>query len=157
MNTQELKDKIHELEAELKSFKSELDKELSKPKMFPQEGDTYWDYDTAGFVAECNALDSDGRVNAYRTKEEAEKARDIAFAKQRVKYAIEVANEGWYPDWSKRDDKYFIVNNTADNKLESIASTHYKQQQSYMYMKSKRMAEKILAEHRDDLELIFSE
>lgn len=158
MNTQELRNKIHELEAELKSFKSELDKELNKPKMFPQEGDKYWISTSLGDVICFTEYDNLDRVGIYRTKEEAEKARDIAFAKQRVKFAIECENDGWTPNWkNSKEYKFYYYKHFDPSEICINYFYTVKEHPNYMYIKSEEIAEKILAEHREDLELIFSE
>ena len=73
-----------------------------KPAVFkPKIGETYWYITMIGEVSddkwdECSV--DEFRLSAgliYRTKEEAEKAKDIQFAKTRLKNAIAEANEGW--------------------------------------------------------------
>lgn len=139
----------------------EVAKHLAKkePKIFPQYDKSYWAYSADGSVYNSTAGDSGGRVNAYRTKEEAEKARDIAFAKARLEHAIEVANDGWYPDWEDcYSIKYLFMLDTESNMiLISGYSDDDKMQPNWMYMKSRKIAEAILKEHEADIRLIFGE
>lgn len=96
--------------------------------------------------------------NVYKTKKEAEKARDIQFAKVRLRNAIAEANGNWTPDWNDDNTKkfYFIA-----NKTETCINIGYsfigKAHPEWMYIKSLNIAEDILAKHLDDIELILSE
>lgn len=147
---------MEELRAKLDELSAYAEKECKKPKMFPQEGDEYWYWDVSGYVHSAKAYNSNGRLSTYKTEEEASKARDIQWAKQRVAHAIAVENDGWVPDW-KNDNHLKNSIYLTSNMLE--AEYHYmaKTQPSWMYMKSKEIAEKILAEHKEDLLLILSE
>jgi hypothetical protein len=127
-------------------------------KMFPQEGEIYWRYDTDGRLVCGITPDSRGRVNVSRTKEEAEIARDIAFAKMRLEDAIKVANDGWYPDWEDcYSIKYSFMLDTESNIVLINDSRHYKMQPDLMHMKSRKIAEAILKEHKADIMLVLGE
>lgn len=78
------------------------------PEMFPQKGEGYWGYDQWGEVFTYTADDSEGRLEVYKTREEAKKAVEIQWAKQRVAHKIAVLNDGWKPDWTDQESKYFI-------------------------------------------------
>lgn len=127
-----------------------------KPKMFPQEGEKYWTFDSYGNVNINNTSDSNGRLNAYKTKQEAEKARDIQLAKQRVAHTIAIRNDGWIPDWNAdKDKKYHSYLYKGE-----LAITYYsysRQLPNNMYCKTEEIVKQIIAEHEEDLLLIFSE
>lgn len=159
MNTQELRNKVHEMEAELSSIKAQLDKELKEPKLFPQEGDTYWSLNYLGTISHITyGWDGGGvPIYCYRTEEEATKARDIILAKQRLKLAIEAANDGWIPDWNNSNtNKYIYYLEFSDNiRITSWVGSKY--QHAWMHMKSREIAEKIRANHKEDILLVLSE
>ena len=157
-----IEQKINKLEQELSELKQQTKNCMPKYWDF-KIGEKFYYIDIAE-VYSSEYVDSNFEKdlslsgNIFRTKEEAEKARDIALAKQRVAYAIEVLNDGWKPDWSigNGDYKYFIYNNNA-NKLEVSWVSYWKQQPNYMYCKTIEIAEQIRQEHEEDLFLIFSE
>lgn len=147
---------MEDLRTRLDELSAYAEKECKKPKMFPQEGETYWYYNDFGIVYCPIAADLNARLNAYRTKEEPIKARDIQWAKQRVAHAIVVENEGCVPDWkTDNNSKHSIV--LVYGRLEIDYHFRTKMQPDCMYMKSRKVAEKILAEHEADLLLILGE
>ena len=146
---------MEELRAKLDELSAYAEKECKKPKMFPQEGERYCYYNWEGNVTFTYTNNSNGRLNVYKTKEEAEKARDIQWAKQRVAHAIAVENEGWKAYWNDiKQFKYIICLNKGLT-IDRYWST--KVQPTWMYIKSREVAEKILAEHKADLLLILGE
>lgn len=153
MNKEQLQQDIEAIKSKLASMEQQL-KDCDKPKMFPQVGEVIYAFDSYGDILIGYAKDKK-YVNVYRTEKEAEKARDIAFAKQRLKYAIEVANEGWTPDWKDDNYKYCFTLYSGTIYIDHFLG--YKHQPTYMYMKSKQIAEHILKEHEADIKLIFSE
>jgi hypothetical protein len=97
-----IEDRIEKLEKELADLKLEVEKE-NKFKFFPQEGDIYWYFTNTGpNISKVKARYTNEELNqiGYKTKEEAEKARDIAIAKNKLKQIIEWKNDGWKPDWN---------------------------------------------------------
>lgn len=146
---------IEEIRTRLYGLSAYIEKECTKPKMFPQEGEEYWFYDWQGNVTSGYAADSKGRLNAFRTKEEAIKARDIQWAKQRVAHAIAVENDGWKPNFEVGDMKNYAICIHYGLIIDWYSSI--KMQPTWMHMKSKEIAEKILAEYEADLLLILSE
>lgn len=155
MNKEQLQQDIEAIKVKLASMEQQL-QECGKLNMFPQEGDKYWTYFGDGSIEWMTARKFN-YCNAYRTKEEAERARDIAFAKQRLKSAIEVANKGWVPNWNCSSIKYTFFYETNNNTLSITYYTFTKHQPNWMYMKSKEIAECILKEYKADIKLIFSE
>lgn len=124
-------------------------------KIFPQDGDIYWYYLTNGIIRSSRSNDSNKRINAYRTKEEAIEAKDIAFAEDRLKHAIAVANSGWTPDWSDmKTSKYYIYLDYKNN-LEIRHTSWLKFMPNWLCIKSMEAAKKVIAEHREDLELVL--
>lgn len=153
MNKEQLQKDIDELKAKLASMEAELNKE--EIKIFPRKGERYYFAYPWGKIGTEVAEDSNGRINVYKTEEEAEKARDIGLAKARVKHAIEVANNGWKVDWTISQFKYEIYLN--EYKLEARYPYHMKTQPDWMYCATPRIANDIIKEYENDLLLIFSE
>jgi len=154
---QELLDEQERLKQQLNKLSEKIDN-CDKPKTFPQEGDMYWYYENNGYVASTIAVDSEGRLEAYKTKKEAQKARDIVFAKQRIAQAIEILNDGWKPDWSSYSQyKYCMYKNTYSNTFDITTVVQSKIQLNYMYCKTYDIAEQIVSSHTEDLLLILSE
>lgn len=149
-------ERIEKLEQEVKALKVQLG--IENNKLFPQKGDTYWYSSAAGEIYYNVANDSEGRLNCYKTKEDAVKSRDIAWAKQRVIAAIEIANNGWKPDWEdKNTDKYNFTLNTNDNSIYTSVWRQVKTFPNNMYMKSREVVEQIIKDYEEDLLLILGE
>ena len=125
------------------------------PLPFPQAGEWYWEYSCLGHITGACPSDSEGRVTAYRTKEEAESAYQLQLAKDRLRYAILVANDGWVPDFNRSADKYLVFLNATT--LTTAIFGWTKHQPSCMYIKSKHIAEQLLSDHKSDWELVLNE
>lgn len=157
---QELQAQADELQKQLNALSEKIANCKDEPKMFPQEGEEYWFSFPAGGIERTPARSSGGRLNAFRTKEEAQKAADIQWAKQRVAHRIAILNDGWVPDWDNREAyKYYISRHfdTADIELGVGISASAKIQPDYMYCKSHEIAIQVIDEYPDDLLLIVNE
>ena len=109
----------------------------SKSLPFPQKGDCYWSMLCDGNTYKNTTGDNKGRIMAYRTEEEAEQAVKVAFAEMRLKHAIEVANDGWTPDWDNRiEEKLLFAYNHKREECRKEYWKHTKYQPDWMYMKS---------------------
>lgn len=96
--------------------------------------------------------------NIYKTKEEAEKARDIQLAKVRVRNAIAEANGNWIPDWNdKQLAKFYFSFNKAEDSIKIGYTFEGKIHPDWMYISCLNGAESILAKHLDDIKLVLSE
>jgi len=154
---QELLDEQERLKQKLNELSEKIDN-FDKPKTFPQEDDRYWYYNTSGSIFNDIASSSRNRTNVHKTEKEAEKARDIAFAKQRIAQAIDILNDGWKPDWSISSQyKYGIYKNTYSNTLDVSTAVQGKSLPNYMYCETYDTAKQIISSHKEDLLLIFSE
>ena len=155
MKTKELKAKVKELQEQLYILSEKIAKR-DEPKIFPQEGEEYWQYTKIGYTLAAIANDSEGRLNAFRTEEECIKARNIQWAKQMVIHAISVLNKGWEPDWDNySEDKYFIAYTEDRLILDCVATI--KTQPNYMYCKTVKIGKQVIRDYQEDLLLIFSE
>lgn len=134
-----------------------------KPAIFvPVKGEPYYYFNSDGTMRASSwdgcAIDI-GRASfgtAYKTKEEAEKAKGIQLAKVRLKNAIAEANEGWTPDWSSTSEcKYFFSYRAGIVDIDSNSILKHKP--TWMYMKSRAIANEILKHFHSDIELIVKE
>lgn len=90
--------------------------------------------------------------NYYKTKKEAEQARDRQLAIIRVNDRIDELNEGWVPKVNCRSyyiydyyNQYFISYNFIIQKDKILK-----------YTKTEEIAKQIISEMKDDLDLIFN-
>lgn len=136
-----------------------------KPVVFsPKADEIYWCVDLDGSIMEYHWNDCrTGKNilaygNIYKTKEEAEKAKDIQFAKVRLRNAIAEANQGWKPDWNNGNlaKFYFVFDKTEEQPYVGYIFAG-KTRPDWMYMESYDIAENILKQYEDDIKLILSE
>jgi hypothetical protein len=156
MTKQELQAQASELQKQLNKLTKKIANCKDEPKMFPQKGEEYWHWNQMGSIFSNKTHGSEGRLNVYKTKEEAERARDIQWAKQHVAHRIAVLNDGWTPDWSDiQTRKYFLAKDTYDLRIDH--NLFHKLQPNWMYCKTAEIAQQLIEECSDDLMLIFSE
>ena len=130
----------------------------------PEIDQKYWCIDLNGFIIEyCwvgNKFDKAvlDYGNVYKTREEAEKARDIQLAKVRLRNAIAEANGNWIPDWNDEQlTKFYFSFNKAEDSIKIGYTFEGKIHPDWMYISCLNAAESILAKHSDDIKLILSE
>jgi len=125
-------------------------------KPFPSPGDTYFTYGPHGVVEIQNSIDDKYyptlSISAYRTKDEAVKARNIALAKMRLKAAIAAANKNWTPSEGRYIHYFRIMDNTIQPTWSRIQA-----QPAWMCIKSEKKADRILKHYKDDIKLVLSE
>ena len=142
------------MELKLKEMREEL--ETKEEKQFPQKGDKYYYINTEGEINSSNASDSDGRFQAFRTKEEAQNFYNLECARKRVRDEIKRLNDGWIPDWeSLNESKYFI--RLIHNKISIDSYKYSKDLDNSMYLKSEDLAEELILTHKLDLFLILGQ
>jgi hypothetical protein len=141
--------RIEQIEKELALLKQEV-KEENGFKMFPQEGETYWYFSLIGTIFNFIGGTNITYTNAYKNKEEAEEARDIAVAKHKLKQIIEWKNDGWTPDWSNSEQlKYLFRSDYFFDFSKNIFidwDVSIKVQPNWLYIKDRETAEWILDE-----------
>jgi hypothetical protein len=147
--------RIEQIERELELLKQEV-KEDNEFKFFPQMGETGWYFSGAGMLFTFTGSINVPYTNAYKTKEEAEEARDIAVAKYKLKQIIEWKNAGWTPDWENiYKAKYIFYYTDKTIKIDSWCA--YKAQPNWMYIKDRKTAQWILDNYRDLVEIVMGE
>jgi hypothetical protein len=127
-----------------------------------EKGEKYWSVDSYGDITaytEDNDKTDDYRYltgNYFKEEAQAEayKARQEAIG--RVRLAILKANDGWEEDWS--DDtqtKWYILYAPLQKSFFAMYCNANKYSILLPHIKSKEIAEQILADHEADLKIIF--
>lgn len=149
---------IQDIEA-MKEKLASMEEELNKPevfKHFPSQGEVYYFYTSSGSICSNNASSDDLKVNAYETREEAEKAYNKAVALEKIKRRIIELQGDWKPDWTdKNKEKHYIQYCHYKRKFTPIYWFEVQQDASLPYMKNEGIALTIINEMEDELKLIF--
>lgn len=141
MNTQELNQKIANMEAELASMKALV----NKPKLVVNywqpdlnKGERYYCVNQIGNVKTEWANDASiKRYRIFKTEAEAQKYAEYIKAEETLRKAIAEANEGWLPDWSDIEEtKYLIMYDYKTLKLKIEAYCNSKSSPDFMYIKN---------------------
>ena len=149
---------LQDIEA-MKEKLASMEEELNKPevfKHFPSKFDEYHYYTPTGVICSITASGNDLKVNTYKTIEEAEKAYNKAVAIEKIKRRILELQGDWKPDWTNYIvEKYYIQYDHP--KRQFITSNWFSMQQCTLipYMKNKNIAQTIINEMEDELQLIF--
>lgn len=139
--------------------------EERKPKMGrwkPEHAEQYW-FRLAKGVPHTDRWADTARDegcyaigNVYKTQEEAEAASEKQKAIVRVNDAIDIANEGWVPDWSNLDEaKYGICYYHKEREFRTCDHYNVQRDNTFACCKSDEVANKIIAAHEADLKIIF--
>lgn len=142
-----------------KETEEKIKKACGQFKVRPEMREEYWFIDNDYFdthIWENDRMDNNcwNSGNGFFTEEEAEKELDKRRAIQRVKDYILRSGMYWEPDRDDSDEKYFFVSYEGETKIYSYFSV-VKYYSPIGYLKSKKDAEKVLADNKEDLELIF--
>ena len=143
----------------MKKKLASMEEELNKPevfKHFPSKGDEYYSYYPKGDIGIFTSLNGSITTNAYKTREEAQKACNKAVALEKVKRRLLELQGDWKPDWTdKIEEKHCIQYSLIKRSFISTFWFRTKQDTSIPYMKSKQIARLIIYELKDELKLIF--
>ena len=149
---------LQDIEA-MKEKLASMEEELNKPevfKHFPSKGDEYYSYYPKGDIAIFTSFNGSIATNAYKTREEAQKAYNKAVALEKVKRRLLELQGDWKPDWTdKIEEKHCIQYSLIKRSFISTFWFRTKQDTSIPYIKSKQIAELIIYELEDELKLIF--
>ena len=146
---------IEAIKAKLASMEAELNKP-NEYNHFPGNGDEYYYYTSIGAIHSTTAADNELRLNAYKTREEAEKAYNKAIAIEKIKIRILELQGDWKPDWTNVIvEKYYIQYDHYNRQFTPINWSNMQQDTAIPYTKSKDIAQTIINEMEDELQLIF--
>ena len=114
MNTEELSQKITNMEAELASMKALVNKPKPVVNYWQPDlnkSESYYYVNQIGNVSTDWANDdSIKRYRIFKTEDEAEKYAEYIKAEETLRKAIAEANKGWVPNWSDtKETKYLII------------------------------------------------
>ena len=149
---------LQDIEA-IKAKLAAMEQELNKPdefKHFPSNGDEYYYYTSIGAIHNTTAADNELRLNAYKTREEAQKAYNKAIAIEKIKRRVLELQGDWKPDWTnKTAEKYYIQYDHCNKQFTHINWFSMQQDIAIPYTKSEDIARTIINEMEDELQLIF--
>lgn len=149
---------LQDIEA-MKEKLASMEEELNKPevfKHFPSKGDEYYYYTSTGAIHNTTAADNELRLNAYKTREEAQKAYNKAVALEKVKRRILELQGDWKPDWTNAiAEKYYIQYDPYNKQFIPISWFSMQQDTVIPYTKIKDITLTIIEEMEDELKLIF--
>ncbi len=91
--------------------------------------------------------------NAFLTREEATKERARRTAETKIVKRIAELNDGWKPDWSNTQSKYFVEYNHYENILETENSQGYKGFEDKFYLVSNELTTQLIQELGHELKL----
>lgn len=150
----ELNQKIASMEAELASMKALVNK--------PKPVVNYWQPDVSknelyyyvnylGDVESLRASDTSlKRYRVFKTEAEAEKYAEYIKAEETLRRVIAEANEGWLPNWdNKCQDKYGINLEDATTLIVQ-SNTRQKHRQTFMYIKSFKLAKYLMEKYEKE-------
>lgn len=149
MNTEQLNQKIENMEAELASMKALVNK--PKPVINywqPKPNKLYW------YVNEYNNIKcstttpsewmENGHFRVFKTETEAQKYAEYIKAEETLRKAIAQANEGWIPNWSPDSSTYVVGIVQRTDSIEVLAYREAKLSPSFMYIKSIKIANNLI-------------
>ena len=158
IDKQQLETKISNMEKEL----AEMKKILATPEPVstywqPNEiTPDYWHISPQRAIL-CGSLnpknDKSPRYRVFKTEAEASKYADYIKAEETLKKAIADANKGWWPDFNNnKQDKFCLyLQHNSPVELYIDSWLYRKEHPSFMYMKSKVIAETIRSQYKDTL------
>ena len=161
VDKQQLETKIANMERELAEMKGLLSVSNSITNYWQPNAVTpdYW-YVSPDLTILCQTLnpknDKSPRYRVFKTETEAKRYAEYIKAEETLKKAIADLNQGWVPNFNNGNEpKYSICCN--DGVKLFIDSWHYrKEQPTFMYLKSKEIAEVIKEQYKEILITYYS-
>lgn len=161
-NKQELQNQIEDMKQKLAEMEALLNgPEVSINYWQPKDGEYLYYVDYFRRIRQSNYTDTyqadEIRYRVFKTKEEAEKYAEYIKAEETLKRVIAEANAGIVLDWTASNlIKYYINLDTTRDSLSYISSYVLKSQASFMYIKSKELAEKLMKEYEAEFKTYLS-
>ena len=149
MNTEQLNQKIANMEAELASMKALVNE--PKPVINywqPELHEVHW-YVNMYNITACNIIISskdieNGTFRVFKTEIEAQKYAEYIKAEETLRKAIAEANEGWIPDWSPDSSKFVVGIVQRAGYLKVLQYNEDKLFPNFMYIKSRKIANNLI-------------
>lgn len=155
MNKEQLQIQIEEMKVKLAEMESELNKpEVTINYWQPAYRDKYYFVTNYGGISE-GVRNINGSLNrVFKTKEEAEKYAEYIKAEETLRRAIAEANEGWIPDFTKEEEKWYVLTDEGELKVWRAISS--KITHSFLYIKDDSMAYKLLKKYEKEFKTYLS-
>ena len=157
MNKEALAQQIKDMETKLAEMKAELENPEPVINYWqPKHGQEHWYVNIYGniqknFTADPGLLEK-GHYRVFKTEEEANKYADYVKAEEALKKEIATLNEGWVPDWENREQtKYSFSLITKNERIPIECNSCCKFNNSFMYLKSRKLVESLISTHRNEL------
>ena len=139
----------------MKKKLASMEEELNKPevfKHFPSKGDEYYSYYPKGDIGIFTSLNGSITTNAYKTREEAQKACNKAVASEKVKRRLLELQGDWKDD---KEVKFCIQYDHYETMFIPDCWFIAQPDTTIPYMKSREIVLTIIKEMEDELKLIF--
>ena len=149
MDKQQLQQQIDDMKAKL----AEMEALLNQPTINywqPIKNERYFYlHPTNQIHTALNYFPEDTKYRVFKTETEAGHYLEYIKAEETLRKAIAEANKGWMPDWNKDHNNYF-VHLTVDNRLFYSSGSIYKNIPTFMYIKSAKLAEKLVRDYKNE-------
>ena len=139
----------------MKEKLASMEEELNKPevfKHFPSKGDEYYSYYPKGDIAIFTSLNGSITTNAYKTREEAQKACNKAVASEKVKRRLLELQGDWKDD---KEVKFCIQYDHYETMFIPDCWFIVQPDTTIPCMKSREIVLTIIKEMEDELKLLF--
>lgn len=93
----------------------------------------------------------------FKTEAEADNKLAIINAEYIVRKRIHELNDGWVPDWGSGENNYHIMYDYFKNRFYAMAISYRKMLPNWMYIKTDELAEQLIKELPNELELILTQ
>ena len=158
MNKEQLQIQIEEMKNKL----AEMELELNKPEVTinywqPKYRDKYYFVNHYGGISE-GVRNINGSLNrVFKTREEAERYAEYVKAEETLRRVIAEANEGIVLDWKNfKENKFEVHLNAKTSELVVECMSIAKTLPSFMYIKSRQIAEKLIEEYEQEFRTYLS-
>lgn len=154
MNTNELNQKITNMEAELAEMKTLLNKQTQEINYWQPDVGNFEKYFYVNQIGDikhnyANATEIK-RYRVFKTEEEAKRYAEYIKAEETLRKAIAEANEGWVPNWDTYEVKYVIGAGFKIKYIKVLTYIEDKLFPNFMYIKSKELAETLMKEYKEE-------
>ena len=162
MNKENLQKQIEEMKTKL----ADMEAELNKPEVVinywqPEEDDDLYYVNYLGNISHSrytrNYQCDETRYRVFKTKEEGEKYAKYVKAEETLRRVIAEVNEGTILDWHNAEMvKYFINMDIKRDKVCISTCYSLKYLPNFMYIKSEKVAEKLMKEYEAEFKTYLS-
>ena len=155
INKENLQKQIEEMKTKL----ADMEAELNKPEVIinywqPRTAENLYYVNYLGHLAEANYTENyqgdKTRYRVFKTKEEAKRYAEYVKAEETLRRVIAEANEGYVPNWTYDRYKYVVGIEQRTGYIKVLQYTYDKLFPSFMYIKSRELAEKLMLQYDEE-------